>query len=102
MYLIPVYLYTYNKPSRCIIKLYDIVEREENRDVYYTVCLMIGNDGPVIVRLLTDIIANASTVGNIESSTAANLIRTSFRRDNKWQREETQRINDIATYYNEL
>ena len=102
MSLIPVYLYTYNKPSRCIIKLYDIVEREENRDVYYTVCLMIGNDGPVIVRLLTDIIATTLVVGNIESSTAANLIRTSFRRDNKWQREETQRINDIATYYNEL
>lgn len=102
MTMIPIYSYDKCKNTmRYIINLYDYVDIEDGLNVYYTVCCMLGEDKslydePVIVRLLTDVIKQASIiVGYLSPIYVSNLVRKSFRRDNKWQREATNRINNV-------
>lgn len=100
--MLPIYSYDKCKDTmRYVIHLYDYIENEDGLDVYYTVCCMLGEgnslyEEPVIVRLLTEIVKNSSIIGYLSSTYVSNLIRKSFRRDNKWQREASGRINDLA------
>lgn len=106
--MVPIYSYDKCKNSmRYIIQLYDYVEIEDNRKVYYTVCCMLGEgnslyDYTVIVRLLTDVIKKSPIIGHLGSTHVSRLIRKSFRRDNKWQREATQRIRESVIFFENL
>lgn len=109
MALIPIYSYDKCKDDniRYIIQLYDYTEIEQNSQVYYTVCCMLGEDSqlydqPLIVRLITDIIKTSPIVGNLPSDCVSNLIRKSYRRDNKWQREAVNRINEIIVSFEKM
>jgi len=109
MALIPIYSYDKCKGNntRYIIQLYDYTEIEQNSQVYYTVCCMLGEnnelyDQPLIVRLITDVIKTSPIVGNLPSECVSNLIRKSYRRDNKWQREAVNRINDIIISFENM
>jgi hypothetical protein len=102
MALIPIYNYKYTNPPRNIVQLYDTVEPEPNNVVYYTVCVMLDNDQPIITRLLTDIVKKSTIVGSIEAPIVSTIIRKSYRRDNKWQRDATERINELTTYFEKL
>lgn len=100
--MIPIHCYDKCKNTmQYIIHLYDYVEIEDGTNIYYTVCCMLGEgnslyEEPVIVRLLTEIIKNSSIIGYLSSTYVANLIRKSFRRDNRWQREAAGRINELV------
>lgn len=100
--MIPIYTYEKSKGDiKYFIQLYEYIEVENGVNIYYTVCCMFGEgnelyEHPVIVRLLTDIIKTSSIVGNIPSSYLPNLVRKSYRRDNKWQREASERINNVV------
>lgn len=99
-----VNVYSYDKcktENRYVIKLYDYIEVENDKHIYYTVCCIIGEgnklyDQSVIVRLLTEIINCAPVIGKLPSTSVSKLICNSYRSDNKWQREAAKRINEIA------
>ena len=107
MAMIPIYTYNIKDTSRYVIQLYDYVEIENGLNIYYTVCCMLGQGNmlykeTIIVRLLTDIVKQSSIIGNLNCVFVANLIRKSFRRDNKWQREAYERINNTALAFESL
>jgi hypothetical protein len=90
-----------------IIKLYDYIEAEDTTNVYYTVCCKLGEgdslyEEPTIVRLLTDIVNTSSIIGHLSSLFVSKLIRKSFRRDNKWQREATDMLTGIIILFEKI
>lgn len=108
MSMIPIYSYNKCKgDARYVARLYDYIEIENNHKVYYTVCCMIAEgcelyDEPIIVRLLTDVLATSPIVGNLSSMVVSDLIRKSYRNDNKWQREASHRINDVIISFEHI